>query len=319
MSLTNKIIITSNLTSFIKKPEIDALHEECLNRGIQFEEVTIASAHLFNRNQTPMAVMNSSMINENHYRFLREMELRGSKVLNNVAAIRIAEDKFLSNLELKYAGFPVPKTIELNTWGFDFKDGAIPDNVARQALKTGQFATGYGIKDHIIKEFTFPLLIKHPHFAMGIGIILVESETHFRDIFDLLYATNPRIASDGESCSNLIVQEFIKETIGKDIRLLVIDYEVVGGVYREHTTGWKANDHRLADRIRERFEVPHDLKMSVEKAARHMKLRYAGFDILFGKNGFIFGEINCGPQFTNFIDLHPEIDIPKKIIDALLT
>ena len=122
----------------------------------------------------------------------------------------------------------------------------------------------------------------------------------------------------------IIVQEYMKTSIGRSIRVMVLNGECLGGMLRENTnqddwkmrtTGgqWHGTEFNYAP-----FKVETELEKNCIKICSALGLSYAGLDIFFGDTGFIFGEINTQPSFLTFEYCHPTIKIPELVLEYLI-
>lgn len=245
--------------------------------------------------ELPIAVFNlSQMPTYTHMQYLRDLELRGVKVLNPVYNSMIADDKMLSYIELKNAGFPIPKTMHINPLFFDDK------NI---------------LADNIGKELGWPCVLKITNSSLGRGIVRINSPEDFDDIFGLLHISTLR-SINNDTPSKLLVQEYIKETEGKTIRVIVLNEKCIGSFMKLSHDHWKANT-TTGSFDRQPFELTQELAEMSVAICKRFNLGFSGIDFLIGKDGYLVGEINTASMLKGFDMMNPNIDIYPMIIKCL--
>lgn len=129
-----------------------------------------------------------------------------------------------------------------------------------------------------------PLVIKLLEGTQGKGVVLAETNKAAESVINAFKSLN----------ANILVQEFIKEAQGKDIRCFVIDGKVVGSIQREAAAGeFRANLH-LGGTASPVKITAEERKIAV-KAAKTMGLKVAGVDMIRSKEGPLVLEINSSP------------------------
>ena len=120
-------------------------------------------------------------------------------------------------------------------------------------------------------------------------MFLAENRTRFADLMELRPVTAPT--------ANSILQEFIAETEGRDLRVIVVGGRVVGCMQRVSTDGsFKANISRGGRAMA--FEATDEIEWLATEATRVLNLDIAGVDLLFDEAGrFRICEVNSAPQF----------------------
>jgi len=129
-----------------------------------------------------------------------------------------------------------------------------------------------------------PLIVKLLEGTQGKGVVLAETKKAAESVINAFKSLN----------ANILVQEFIKEANGKDIRLFVIDNKVVAAIQREALPGeFRANIHLggTASIIKPTLE---EKKLAL-KATKAMGLKVAGVDIIRSAKGPLLLEVNSSP------------------------
>lgn len=129
-----------------------------------------------------------------------------------------------------------------------------------------------------------PLVIKLLEGTQGVGVVLAETSKAAESVINAFKSLK----------ANILVQEFIKEAKGRDIRCFVIDGKVVGAMEREAAEGeFRANLH-LGGTAHPVKLTQEERKMAVA-AAKAIGLEVAGVDIIRSKNGPKILEVNASP------------------------
>jgi len=207
---------------------------------------------------------------------LRQFEVCGSYPLNESVAITRARDKLRSLQLLVRQGIDMPVT------GFAHS----PDDTS----------------DLIEMVGGAPLVVKLVEGTQGIGVVLAETRQAAESVIDAFRGLN----------AHILVQEFIKEAHGRDIRCLVIGGEVVAAIEREAKEGdFRSNLHRGgAARSVEITEREREIAIN---ATTTLGLEVAGVDILRAARGPLVMEVNASPGLEG-IEKATGLDIAAMMI-----
>ncbi|MCU8646551.1 30S ribosomal protein S6--L-glutamate ligase, partial [Escherichia coli] len=147
-----------------------------------------------------------------------------------------------------------------------------------------------------------PLVVKLVEGTQGIGVVLAETRQAAESVIDAFRGLN----------AHILVQEYIKEAKGRDIRCLVVGDEVVAAIERRAKEGdFRSNLHRGgAASIACITEREREIAL---KAARTMALDVAGVDILRAERGPLVMEVNASPGLEG-IEKTTGVDIAGKMI-----
>lgn len=209
----------------------------------------------------------------------RQFEAMKVFCLNSAMAITQSRDKLYSLQLLLHNGVDIPTT------GF-----------ANSPLDT----------DDLIKMVGgTPLIVKLLEGTQGKGVVLAETKKAAESVINAFKSLN----------ANILVQEFIKEANGKDLRLFVVDGKVVAAIQREAAAGeFRANIHMggTASVIKPTVE---EKKIAI-KAAKAMDLKVAGVDIIRSSKGPLLLEVNSSPGLEG-IEGATHKDIAGEMIKAI--
>ena len=208
---------------------------------------------------------------------LRQFELCGSYPLNESVAITRARDKLRSLQLLAREGIDMPVT------GF----ASSPDDT----------------DDLIAMVGGAPLVVKLVEGTQGIGVVLAETRQAAESVIDAFRGLNVHI----------LVQEFIKEAQGRDVRCLVIGGEVVAAIERHAKEGdFRSNLHR-GGKAHPVTITDQEREIAV-KAASTLGLEVAGVDILRAGRGPLVMEVNASPGLEG-IECTTGLNIASMMID----
>lgn len=147
-----------------------------------------------------------------------------------------------------------------------------------------------------------PVIIKLLEGTQGLGVVLAENKKAAQSVIEAFHGVKTRI----------IVQEFIKEAKGADIRAFVVNGEVVGAMRRQATREgeFRSNLHRGG--VATVMKLDRHEKHAAIEAAKKMGLGVAGVDMLASKRGPLIIEVNSSPGLEG-IENATKLDIAGKI------
>ncbi len=210
---------------------------------------------------------------------LRQFEMMGVYPVNESVAISRSRDKLRSLQLLSRKGIGLPVTGYANS----------PDDV-QDLLKMVGGA---------------PVVIKLLEGTQGIGVVLAETQKAAESVIEAFMGLN----------ANILVQEYIKEAGGADIRCFVIGDKVVAAMKRQAQEGeFRSNLHRggSASLIR----ITPEERATATRAARVMGLNVAGVDLLRSNHGPVVMEVNSSPGLEG-IEAASGKDVAALIIDFI--
>jgi len=210
---------------------------------------------------------------------LRQLEMMGVYPVNESVAIGRSRDKLRSLQLLARKGIGLPVT------GF-----------AHDVDDTGDLIQLVG---------GAPLVVKLLEGTQGKGVVLAETKKAAESVIDAFRELN----------ANFLVQEFIKEAGGSDIRALVIGEKVVAAMMRTAKEGeFRSNLHRGGSaRV---IKLTPEERSTAVRAAKTMGLNVAGVDILRSNHGPVIMEVNSSPGLEG-IELATGKDVAGQIIDFI--
>ena len=212
---------------------------------------------------------------------LRQFEMMGVWPLNESMAIGRARDKLWALQIMSRLGIGLPVT------GFA--------NSARRAEELIRMVGGP------------PVVIKLVEGTQGLGVVLGETMPSAKSTFEAFRGAK----------INILVQEFIKEAGGADIRAFVIGDRVVGAMKRQSGPGeFRSNLHRGG--TAEKISITPEERSTAVRACSALGLNVAGVDMLRSSRGPVLIEVNSTPGLQG-IEQSTGIDIAERIIAFLET
>jgi len=150
-----------------------------------------------------------------------------------------------------------------------------------------------------------PVIIKLLEGTQGVGVILADSEKIAEAIIETLQSTK----------QNVLIQKFVAESTGRDVRAFVVGDQVVAAMRRvAQGQEFRSNVHRGGRT--EVVELDDQYREAAVRAAQIMGLRVAGVDMLEGKNGPQIMEVNSSPGLEG-IETCTQLDIAGAIVDYI--
>ncbi|WP_300615911.1 30S ribosomal protein S6--L-glutamate ligase [Dokdonella sp.] len=210
---------------------------------------------------------------------VRQFEMMGVHTPNSSDAILRARDKLRALQMLAGAGIALPTTV--------FGDN--PDDTTDLLAMLGEP----------------PYVIKLNEGAQGQGVLLAEKRSAARGMIEALRGLY----------ANFLVQEFIREANGADLRCFVVDGKVVAAMRRQAPEGeFRANLHRGAKAAA--VELSALEEQVAVRAARLLGLGIAGVDLLRSARGPLVLEVNSSPGLEG-IEAASGVDVATKIVASL--
>ena len=209
---------------------------------------------------------------------IRHLERLGVTLINGSASIDTVKDKLYTQQILGESNLPVPKTLLVKH----------PINV-----------------DWVEKNIGFPAIIKTLSGSFGAGVFLTETKKQFEQLVKMAEITSKSY--------NIIVQEFIEDSWGKDIRVFVLNGKVIGCMMRQATDDdFRANIARGGEGIP--YQITEEIEWLGGESSRLLNLDIAGVDLLFNNGSYSICEVNSSPGFEG-MDNYTNTNIAEDIVN----
>lgn len=208
---------------------------------------------------------------------LRQFEMMGCYPVNESVAISRSRDKLRSLQLLARKGIGLPVTV---------------------------FAHRTSRADEILEMIGgAPVIIKLLEGTQGIGVVLGETQKAAESIIQAFGGVN----------TNILVQEFIKEAGGEDIRCIVVGDKVVASMLRRGKEGdFRSNIHRGGSA--HKVKITPQERATAVSAAKAMGLNFCGVDMLRSNHGPVVMEVNSSPGLEG-IENSTGIDVASQVIE----
>jgi len=208
---------------------------------------------------------------------IRHLERLGVILINGSSSIDAVKDKLYTQQVLGESNLPVPKTLLVKH----------PINV-----------------DLVETNIQYPMIIKTLSGSYGAGVFLVENRKQLKQLLKMAEITKPSY--------NIIIQEFIEDSYGKDLRVLVVNGKVVGCMMRQSVDDdFRANITRGGEGIP--YQIDEQIDWLGGECSRLLQLDIAGVDLLFNKEGYSICEVNSSPGFEG-MDKYCKTNIAEQIV-----
>jgi ribosomal protein S6--L-glutamate ligase len=205
---------------------------------------------------------------------IEQMQIMGIPLFNRFEAILNAKNKIRTTQILDNYGIPMPKTVVVRR----------PEDLA-QAVKMVQ---------------GFPLIMKDPFGSFGEGVTIAES---MRALKSYINWQKPIY----------MIQEFVKNSKGKDIRIFVVNGKVVGSMMRCAKKGeFRSNIELGAEGVP--VEITEEEEAIALRSVQALGLNYGGVDVMRGKDGPVVLEVNSNPGFKA-LEESTGVNVAKSLVE----
>ena len=207
----------------------------------------------------------------------RHLERMGVLFINSSDAIDNVKDKLYTMQILAQNNIPHPKTMLVRC----------PIDLA-----------------YVDKNIGFPIVVKSLSGTHGKGVYLAENKRNFAQLIEMMEQFNEKF--------NIILQEFIEDSHGRDLRAIVVGGKVIGCMMRQSIDGdFRANITRGGDG--EPVELNEQMEYLALESTELLGLDIGGVDLLFDHGGYKICEINSSPGFRG-METYTDIRVAEQII-----
>ena len=203
-------------------------------------------------------------------RLARSLEAAGIPVFNSSEAIEACDDKSLTGIILAQHGIRTPRTI-----------------IAPKTYASCGFCRKEFIHD-AVERLGLPVVVKECRGSFGFQVHLFETVEEIQSFADRIGDTP------------FLLQEFIKSSSGRDIRINMVGEVAVASMFRHSANGdFRAN---VTNGGLMEYHQPNDSEVDIAiKCMRALGLDFAGIDILFGEDGPVVCEVNSNAHMKNIL------------------
>jgi len=210
---------------------------------------------------------------------VRQFEMTGAQVLNSSQAIVQSRDKLFAHQVMAMHKLPTPDTA---------------------------FASSNSDTEDLIKMVGgAPLVIKMLQSSQGKGVVLAENRKSAASLIEALRNAD----------ASFLVQQFISEAAGQDLRCIVLDGKIIAAmVRRANGDDFRANLHKGGIASEAKI-TPEERKLAI-RAASKLGLKFAGVDILRSAKGPLLLEVNSSPGLEG-IERTTGVDVAGHVLDYI--
>lgn len=211
---------------------------------------------------------------------IRQLEKAGVLCINSADAVECVKNKLSTSQILSQHNIAIPTTMVVR----------FPVDI-----------------NTVKEEIGFPCVVKLVTGSYGEGVYLCEREKDFIKLMEFIESLN--------TTKTLLVQEYLGERPGEDLRVLVIGGKVIGAMKRSAPEGdFRTNISNGG--TGESYPINDEIEYIARETAKVLNLDIAGIDLLFDSRGFRVCEANSNPGFNGF-ETYCKIDIAELITDYI--
>ena len=218
-------------------------------------------------------------------RLALQLEAAGVRLYNSAHAIALCDDKALTHIALQKARIPMPKTV---TAPFTYPKAGYGDFLFLHEAE---------------KLFSYPMVVKEVFGSYGKQVYLAQNADEVKAI----------IKKAGDK--PVLLQEFISECAGTDIRAIVVGDKVVAAMKRRNSGDFRAN--LSIGGTAEPYTLTTEEASVALNAAKALELDFCGVDILHAKSGPLVCEVNSNAQFRGIFQ-YTGVDAAEHIIEHIM-
>lgn len=277
-------------------PELRRACDEALTAGVKLEvvaprEVELvldaeAPTRLFRQGAetTPPMFVIAAFIEEanaDNLALLQQLETQGVLCVNRAETLKRTGDKLLTLQLLAAQGIAVPKTVLV------------------RPSTTPSF---------LVERLGLPLVVKVLDGSKGHGVALVQTEKELESLLEMLDAARCPTA--------LLAQEFVADSRGRDLRVLVIDGQPRVCMLRRNPSAEGFKSNVSVGGSAEAYPMTDAIRALAERVIETIGLDIGGIDLLFKGEGFVVGEANSIPGFQG-IESCNAVNVPAEILMSI--
>lgn len=245
--------------------------------------------------------------------------IKGDLIINYGGKILVKPDAIIPRIGASRTFYGTAVVRHFEMMGVFTITGSIPLTRSRDKLRSLQILSRKSVnipktvfasnkssaKDVIALSGGTPLILKILEGTQGVGVVLVDSEKAAKSVLDAFYGMDV----------NILVQEYIEEANGADIRVFIVGDKIVGAMRRQSKEGeFRSNLHQGGSATV--HKLTKEEKATALAAAKAMGLGVCGVDMISSKRGPLVLEVNSSPGLEG-IENSTSINIAGKIMDYI--
>lgn len=245
--------------------------------------------------------------------------IKGDLIINYGGKILVKPDAIIPRIGASRTFYGTAVVRHFEMMGVFTITGSIPLTRSRDKLRSLQILSRKSVnipktvfasnkssaKDVIALSGGTPLILKILEGTQGVGVVLVDSEKAAKSVLDAFYGMDV----------NILVQEYIEEANGADIRVFIVGDKIVGAMRRQSKEGeFRSNLHQGGSATV--HKLTKEEKATALAAAKAMGLGVCGVDMISSKRGPLVLEVNSSPGLEG-IENSTSINIAGKIMEYI--
>ncbi len=277
------------VNSFVKKEKFadiyNLLMTSAKKRNVELKLVTTTQLLVPVGEKLPLPKPNFVIFWDKDTVLAQKIESENIPTFNSSTAIALCDNKICTAIALAENNVPHPKTVV--------------------APKTFE-GIGYNDDEFLLKAVDvlhFPIVVKEAYGSFGQQVYLAKDVRELKEIVAKI------------NYKDFLMQEFVAESVGRDVRINVVGGKVVCGMLRQNAHDFRSNVSNGGRACA--VELTNEQKAVALQAVDALGLDWAGVDVMFGKNGPIVCEVNSNPHFRSTLDC-TGIDVSQYIIDYVI-
>lgn len=277
------------VNSFIKKEKFADIYNLLMNsakkRNVQLQMVTTTDLLAPVGTSLPLPKPDFVIFWDKDTVLAQKIESENIPTFNGSTAIALCDNKICTAIALAQNNVPHPKTVV--------------------APKTFE-GVGYNNDTFLQKTVDilhFPIVVKEAYGSFGQQVYLANDTPELKEIVKKI------------GYKDFLMQEFVAESVGRDVRINVVGGKVVCGMLRQNENDFRSNISNGGTACA--VQLTDEQKSVALQAVKAMGLDWAGVDVMFGKNGPIVCEVNSNPHFRSTLDC-TGVDVSEYIIDYVI-
>lgn len=287
--MVGMILINSYMNLPAQTNQINRFVEEFKKEGIEVDVVKASALPFFSDSNIHYNLEKKYdfclYLDKDKY-IVKMLESMGIKVFNSSRSIELSDDKMLTHIELSNHNIPMPKTIP----------GVLSYSPSNKV--------DINIIDKVEKELGYPLIIKDCYGSLGMQVYLINNRK------ELIKRANKVVGHPH------LFQEFIKESFGKDIRVICVGHKAIAWMERISEKDFRSNIGQSGKGVK--IDLPKEFKKVAENASKILGLDYCGIDLLIGKdNKPILCEVNP-KAFFNKVEEVSNVNVANALVTYII-
>ena len=157
---------------------------------------------------------------------------------------------------------------------------------------------------YVERNIGFPIVVKSLSGTHGKGVYLAKDKKNFSQLMDMMEQFNDRF--------NILLQEYVSDSHGKDLRVVVVGGKVIGAMKRESQDGdFRANITRGGEA--QPVDVDEEMEFLSLESTKLLGLDIGGVDLLYDNGGYKICEVNSSPGFSG-MEKYTDIQVAEQIV-----